>query len=129
MNSFSLPVRVKVSDIDRMGHVNNSIYLSWIEEAVHSHWEALATPSEFAAYQWVAVRHEVDYRRPALEGDQVWIDTRIDRIRRVRAWYETIVRRETTCLAEARSCWVCISTDTGALTVIPQEIIERSISN
>lgn len=112
-----------------MGHVNNSIYLRWIEEAVHSHWAALATPSEFAAYQWVAVRHEIDYRRRALKGEQVWIDTRIDRVRRVRAWYDTTVRRETTVLVEARSCWVCVGSQTGSLAVIPQVIIERSISN
>ncbi len=129
MNSFSLPISVVGSDIDRMGHVNNSIYLRWIEEAVHSHWTALATPSEFAAYQWVAVRHEIDYQRPAVEGNQILVDTRIDRVRRVRAWYQTIVRRESTVLVEARSCWVCVSTATGALNVISQQMIERFMSN
>lgn len=128
MNSFSLPIKVEGCDIDRMGHVNNSIYLRWIEEAVHSHWAALATPFEFAAYQWVAVRHEIDYRHPALEGNLVSIDTRIDCIRRVRAWYDTTVRCGNTILVEARSCWVCVDSETGALTVIPSEITARTVN-
>lgn len=125
MTSFSLPLRVKDVDIDRMGHVNNSIYLRWIELAVHSHWEALATPAEFNAYKWIAVRHEIDYRHPALLNDLVSIDTRIVRVRRVRAWYETTVRRESTVLVEASSCWVCVDAATGALTAIPQQTTAR----
>jgi acyl-CoA thioester hydrolase len=49
MNTYALTIHVAAADIDRMGHVNNSIYLRWVEEAVHAHWAALATPTEFAA--------------------------------------------------------------------------------
>jgi len=122
---FSLPIMVEELDIDHMGHVNNSIYLRWIEKAVHSHWEALATCAEFDAYRWVAVRHEIDYRSPALRGDMVSIDTRIVRVRRARAWYETKVRRGAIILAEALSCWVCVDPANGAPTVIPPEMTAR----
>ena len=80
---------------------------------------------EFAAYQWIAVRHEIDYRKPAFAGDLLSINTRIVRIRRVRAWYETIVRRQSTTLVEACSCWVCVDGVTGALNVMPAETKAR----
>jgi acyl-CoA thioester hydrolase len=125
MSRHTLAIRVNAADIDRMDHVNNSVYLRWVEEAVHTHWAALATPDEFAAYRWLAVRHEIDYRRPALVGDQLQVETRITAIRRVRAWYETIIRRDDVQLVEARSCWCCVDAATHALTVIPADMAAR----
>ena len=125
MSTHSLTVSVAEADIDRMGHVNNSVYLRWIEEAVHAHWAALATPAEFAAFLWLAVRHEIDYRRPAHLGDLLSVETRIVEVRRVRAWYETVVRRESVPLVEARSCWCCIDAATHSLIPIPADTVAR----
>ena len=125
MTMHALTVRVIDSEIDRLGHVNNSIYLRWIEAAVHAHWSALATPAELAAYDWIAVRHEIDYRRPARINDQVRVETRILSVRRVRAWYETSVTRGTEALVEARSCWCCIDAKSHRLTPVPAEIVAR----
>lgn len=116
-------------DIDRMGHVNNSVYLRWIEAVVHNHWRSLATRSEFDAFVWFAVRHEIDYRRPAVIDDLLHLDTRIVEVRRARAWYETIVRRDDQVLVEARSCWCCIDTATNALTVIPRDLASRFLGS
>ncbi|HEY0269445.1 MAG TPA: thioesterase family protein [Sphingomonas sp.] len=112
-------------DIDRLGHVNNAVYLRWIEDAVHGHWTGLSTPAEFVAYAWVAVRHEIDYRRPAHVAERLDIKTRIVGIRRARAWYETVVSRGDTMLADARSCWCCIDARTHRMTVIPADAAAR----
>ena len=112
-------------DIDRMGHVNNSVYLRWIEQAVHEDWEERATPSEFARLLWVAVRHEVDYRSPAFQGDALEIAVRLDEVRRARAWYETTIRRDGELLVQARSCWCCIDAESRRLTVIPRDTARR----
>lgn len=118
MNSLVSPA---AADIDGMGHVNNSVYLRWVERAVHDHWRAMAQPSEFAAILWVAARHEVDYRRPALLGDQLNIDVRLDSVRRARAWYETIISRDGVTLVEAKSCWLSLDAETRTLIPIPRE--------
>jgi acyl-CoA thioester hydrolase len=125
MSWHAIAVRVSADDIDRMDHVNNSVYLRWVEEAVHAHWTALATPAEFAAYRWLAVRHEIDYRLPAFVGDQLQVETRITAIRRVRAWYETVIKRAGAPLVEARSCWCCVDAEAHALTVIPADMAAR----
>lgn len=119
MSTHSLTVHVTAADIDRMGHVNNSVYLRWIEEAVHAHWAALSTPAEFAAYHWLAVRHEIDYRLPAHVDDRLRVETRPAGVRRVRAWYETVVMRGCETLVEARSCWCCIDAANHRLVPIP----------
>lgn len=124
----TLSIRVAAADIDRMGHVNNSVYLRWIEEAVHAHWSALATPEEFAAYLWLAVRHEIDYRLPAFADDLLRVETRIVEVRRVRAWYETLIARDETTLVEARSCWCCIDAENQRLIPIPADTAARFLA-
>jgi acyl-CoA thioester hydrolase len=125
MSSHLLTVQVAAADIDRMGHVNNAIYLRWIEEAVHAHWVAQATSDEYAAYDWLAVRHEIDYRRPAHAGDRLQVEMRLIGIRRVRAWYESRITRGSETLVEAKSCWCCIDAQTHSLVPIPAATVTR----
>jgi acyl-CoA thioester hydrolase len=125
MSSHDLDLRVTAADIDRMGHVNNAVYLRWIEEATHAHWSSLATPSEFAEFLWLAVRHEIDYRRPAHIDDLLQVTTRLTAIRRVRAWYETVISCNGVTLVEARSCWCCIDAETHRLIPIPAATASR----
>lgn len=116
---------VAAADIDHMGHVNNSVYLRWIEIAVRAHWAHFATPAEQAAFLWIAVRHELDYRRPAFADERLTVTVRITEVRRARAWYDTIVSRDGETLVEVRSCWCCVDADTRRLTVIPREVAAR----
>ena len=71
MNSFSLPILVAPADIDTQGHVNNVVYLRWMQEAATAHWDARATPALKARVNWVVTRHEVDYKAPAFVGERL----------------------------------------------------------
>src|SRR5438105_2966053 len=68
---FELPISVQPEDIDTMGHVNNIVYLRWVQDAATAHWMAAATEEQKAEYAWVVVRHEIDYLRPAVLGDEL----------------------------------------------------------
>ncbi|WP_201750083.1 acyl-CoA thioesterase [Tautonia marina] len=68
---FELPIQVDPRDIDRMGHVNNVVYLRYAQDAAVAHWSAVATPEYAESLLWVVRRHEIDYLRPALPGDQL----------------------------------------------------------
>jgi acyl-CoA thioester hydrolase len=71
MNSFSLPITVQPSDIDALGHVNNVVYLRWMQEAAAAHWEAAAPAELRGLVSWVVVRHEIDYKAPAFDGERL----------------------------------------------------------
>jgi len=120
-----VPIHACDADIDRRGHVNNAVYLRWIEAATHHHWRSLATAEEFVAFDWIALRHEIEYRLPAHAGEDLAVEVRVVDVRRARAWYETVVRRGDAVLMEARSCWGCIDLSTSRLTVIPAATAER----
>lgn len=49
--------------IDELGHVNNAVWVQWIQAVATAHWQAVAPPAHQLAYVWVVVRHEIDYLR------------------------------------------------------------------
>ncbi len=81
-------------DIDENGHVNNVVYLDWAQQLAIAHWRSLAPAEAQAEWAWIALRHEIDYRRPLLPGEtslgRTWVsDTaegpRFDRYVRIDA--------------------------------------------
>ena len=71
MNAFTLPIVVAPADIDGQGHVNNVVYLRWMQEAAEAHWDARATAELKARVNWVVTRHEIDYTAPAFVGERL----------------------------------------------------------
>jgi acyl-CoA thioester hydrolase len=111
--SHLFPIRILPEDIDFMGHVNNSRYLNWVQDAVLEHWRKLAPPDAVAARAWVALKHEISYRRPAFLGDKdVVATTVLESVQGARAFYETVIKRGEEVLAEVKSSWCCIDVET-----------------
>lgn len=106
------PITVLPSDIDFMGHVNNACYLNWVQEAVLSHWRKLAPAEEVASKAWVALKHEITYRRPAFLDDDVMAKTVLEHFQGARAFYSTVIHRGEEVLAEIKSSWCCIDAET-----------------
>jgi len=71
MKSFEIRMVVQPSDIDAMGHVNNVVYLRWMQDAAAAHWEAAAPADLRGLVSWVVVRHEIDYKAPAFDGERL----------------------------------------------------------
>ena len=122
------PIAIGPSDIDFMGHVNNSRYLAWVQDAVVDHWKKLAPPDAVARHLWVALKHEITYRRPAFLGDDVVAHVVLEKVQGVRATYETLVRRGEEIIAEVRSTWCSIDAETRRPARLASEVIERFVS-
>jgi acyl-CoA thioester hydrolase len=110
---FAFPILIKPEDIDFMGHVNNARYLGWVQDAVLAHWNRLAPAEEVAARLWVALKHEITYRKPAFLDDEVIARTVLEKIHGARAFYRTVIARGEEVLAEVSSSWCCV--DAGTL--------------
>ena len=117
------PVAVVPDDIDFMGHVNNANYLKWVQEAVLSHWRSIAPPQAVAEHLWVALKHEITYRKPAFLDDQVVASVILEKVQGARAFYQTVIKRGEEVLAEVQSSWCCISATTMRPTKIAQDIV------
>ena len=119
---FAFPIKIVPDDIDFMGHVNNARYLSWVQDAVLAHWRGLAPAEEAAAKAWVALKHEITYRKPAFLDDEVVARTVLEKVAGVRAFYTTVIERGEEVLAEVRSAWCCIDAKTLRPSRIGEDI-------
>ena len=119
------PIAVDPADIDFMGHVNNASYLKWVQDAVLDHWRALAPPDAVAAHLWVALKHEITYRRPGFLNDEVVATVLLEKVQGARAFYETIIRRGEEVLAEVKSSWCCVDAATLRPARLAREVIAR----
>ncbi|MEP6749356.1 MAG: thioesterase family protein [Bacteroidota bacterium] len=72
---FDYYIAVTPADIDELGHVNNIVYLRWVQEAASAHWTQLSNDAINDKYAWVVMRHEIDYLQPALPGDELIVKT------------------------------------------------------
>ena len=66
---FERAVTARPEHIDELGHVNNAVWVQWIQEVALAHWYSVADPAHQDDYIWVVVRHEIDYLRPAFDGE------------------------------------------------------------
>lgn len=124
---FDLPLSVVPGDIDELGHVNNVVYLRWVQDVAIAHWTAASTDAQRAEVAWVAIRHEIDYKHPALPGDAIvartWVGTAD--ANRFERHTEILRAADQKVLARARTLWVPISRTTGRLTRVNDDVRAR----
>ena len=129
MTTTALPyyfhVDVAKDDIDFMGHVNNASYLKWVQEAVIAHWQHLAPVEVVAQHLWVALKHEITYRRPAFLDDDVVATVLLEKVQGARAFYETVIKRGTEVLAEVKSSWCCLDAKTLRPARLKQNVVDK----
>jgi acyl-CoA thioester hydrolase len=120
-----VPIAVDPADIDFMGHVNNASYLKWVQDAVIDHWKALAPADAVAAHLWVALKHEITYRRPTFLDDAVIAHVILEKVQGARAFYETVIKRGEDVLAEVKSSWCCLDAETLRPARLARELVEK----
>ena len=124
MIPFTLQFTASHDDIDELGHVNNAVWVRWIQDMATSHWAEVAAPAHVAAYIWVVTRHEIDYRGNVGPGETVigrtWIesqpkgaqfDRRVD-----------FVNTAGKVLVRANTTWAMLDKATGRLVRVRPEI-------
>jgi acyl-CoA thioester hydrolase len=98
---------VQSNDIDALGHVNNVVYLAWVNDVAIAHWESLTDAGQRNRLIWVALRHEIDYKAEALAGDTIRVRTWTGAARGLRYARHTRIYREAdqTLLAASLTHW------------------------
>lgn len=121
---FELAITVNPADIDELGHVNNVVYVRWMQDVALAHWTALAAPEHRARIAWVAVRHEIDYKSPAVLGDRIVAATWIGTIEPHRCERFTEIRRadDGRPLARSRTIWCPVDRATGRLVRVGTDV-------
>ena len=107
--AFELKIQVKKQDIDEMGHVNNVVYLRYVQEVAEAHWKSIASPALQESVKWVVLRHEIDYKSPAFEGEELVGKTWIERGSGPKMpRFVTIKNKDGKTLIEAKTKWCAV---------------------
>ncbi|MEM6475768.1 MAG: acyl-CoA thioesterase [Pseudomonadota bacterium] len=111
--------------IDELGHVNNSVWVQWIQDLATAHWEAAAHPDHYAQFFWVVIRHEIDYRGNIATGESAqgatWIPDPPKGAKSVRCVEFTDTAGKV--LVSARTTWAMLDRATGRLARVRPEVI------
>ncbi len=70
-NRFPLTFTAEPHHIDELGHVNNTVWVGWVQDIATAHWDAAARPQDHEQFFWVVIRHEIDYRGNITAGESV----------------------------------------------------------
>lgn len=126
-NRFTLTFTARPGDIDVMGHVNNAVWVQWMEAIATAHWEAHALPEQQARYAWVVTRHEIDYRGNIREGESVTAETFIpDGPHGARFDRRVDFRNaDGKVIVSARTTWAMIDIASGRLMRVPEDVAAR----
>ncbi len=129
-NSHCLTFTAAPEHIDELGHVNNAVWVEWIQVIAVAHWEAVALPAHRAAYIWVVTRHEIDYRGNIALGETVEAETfipaaptgaRFDR----RVDFRNAAGR---IIVSAKTTWAIVDRGAGRIVRVPKEVAACFIS-
>jgi acyl-CoA thioester hydrolase len=74
-NIFELKLKVTSADIDDLNHVNNVVYVQWMDQVAFEHWEFLTQNNPLPQYIWVVLKHEIEYLKQAILGDEILVKT------------------------------------------------------
>jgi acyl-CoA thioester hydrolase len=121
---FEMTVPVAPEDIDGQNHVNNTVYLRWVQEVATAHWRAIATAEAQETIGWVVLRHEIDYKAPAASGDEILLRTWVGKATRLTFERFTEIRRHSDgqLLSKARTLWCPINAQTSRPSRVPVEV-------
>ena len=109
--------------IDELGHVNNAVWLNWVQDIATEHWTSVADPADVERFVWMVIRHEIDYRGNIGPGESVdattWIPdppkgARFDRCVDFR-------NSENKVIVAVRSTWAMLDRDSQRLVRVRPE--------
>lgn len=112
---FELHLTIAPADIDDLGHVNNVVYLRWVQEVASTHWKTTAAAADLERLAWVVTRQELDYKAAAYLGDDIVGRTWIGATTAITCERFVEIRRakDDKLMLASRSIWVPVDRTTG----------------
>lgn len=122
--SFKHSFKVKGQDIDALKHVNNVVYLQWVQDVSYMHWDVLASTSIKETCVWMTLRHEIDYINQSYLGDVITIYTWIDETYGVKSTRIVHIYCEDKLLTKSKTTFCLLDKETLKPKRIGKDILE-----
>ncbi len=124
-NRFTRTFTAAPDHIDVMGHVNNAVWVGWVQDMATAHWEAAARAEDRDAFVWLVIRHEIDYRGNISVGERVSGETWIqDGARGAKSTRRVdFTDSAGKVIVSANTTWAMLDRETGRLARVRPEVM------
>lgn len=111
-NPFSIEIVALPADIDELNHVNNVVFVRWVQDVAAAHWMATSSDELRACYSWMLLRHEIDYLGQAFLGDRLIGTTWVGEAKG--ATFERFVelKKDGKVITKSRTVWALLDAKT-----------------
>lgn len=123
-NIFTIKIRVSSEDIDLLEHVNNLVYVKWMDKIATNHWAHLTKDTPLPQYVWVVVRHEIDYLKQASLGDKIIVKTWVGETKGVTSVRFMEFYKNDVLLVKAKTTWAMLDAKTFKPSRIRENVLK-----
>tara|TARA_R110002050_G_scaffold300540_1_gene470416 strand:+ start:24865 stop:25281 length:417 start_codon:yes stop_codon:yes gene_type:complete len=127
--SYQYPLTVSKEHIDNLNHVNNVVYVQWINDVSEKHWKSLSNPDLDSCYFWVVIKHEIDYFDEAILGDHLTIKTQVGESSGVKSIRNVEIFRDEKLLVKGQTTWCLIDIKTHKPKRITEDVLKVLYNN
>ena len=119
---FEKQITVKKEHLDALNHVNNVVYLQWVQDIAGEHWFEKSSKEFNEAYFWVVLDHFIEYKRQAFLDDVLTVRTYIEKNEGVRSVRMVEFLKADKLVVKAKTNWCLIDRKRQRPCRVPQEI-------
>lgn len=123
-NIFTYTHVVIEDEIDTLNHVNNVVYVQWIQEISTKHWNDLTKDNSSLDFVWVVTRHEIDYKGQAILGDKITFKTWVGKTTGVTSIRHVEIYKGSLLLVKAQTVWCMLHAKTLRPTRITESVLK-----
>lgn len=121
---FSLSIKVAAEDIDNLEHVNNLVYVKWMDKIATKHWDFLTKDNPLPEYVWVVIRHEIDYLAQAGLGDEIKVNTWVGETKGITSERFMEFYKGDVLLVKAKTTWAMLDAKTYKPARIREDVLQ-----
>ena len=121
---YSISITVKPEHIDNLQHVNNVVYLQWVQDIASQHWFSSSAHLQLDQLVWVAREHRIEYLSPALLGENLELKTFVEKMQGVTSTRVVEITRAGKIICQCSSKWILVDQKRMRPRRIPQEITD-----
>jgi len=120
---FELEIVVNLEDIDVLNHVNNAVYVKWMDKVAFEHWAFLTRNNPLPQFIWVVLRHEIDYVKQAVLGDKITVKTWVGETKGFKSERYMEFYKNNDVLVKAKTIWGMLDAETYKPSRIRENVL------
>jgi acyl-CoA thioester hydrolase len=120
-------LRPRFRDTDAMGHINNAVYVTYIEVARQEYWRAFTREQDYRPVPFILAHVSIDFRSEALVRELLVLAIRCGSIGTKSFTFEYQIREASSdrLVVEASSVQVCYDYEAKHSITVPDELRQR----